>query len=159
MMQHRTIILFSERIPITTLKKKKKRQKLLILQNDSNIGSFSTSSFLPQIVLWQQLRGAASPVCSELSTPNGPFPCWPQTLPRQASSGPRQARGDEARTRRWAKWGSGRNPRSARRPESGEMKARWVWSWRRSWWRNWREEKWRCRKEALLLWLYSDWAR
>lgn len=119
----------------------------------------STSSSLLQTVWWRWLREAAAPARPGSSTPIGPFPCWTRTLRLWAGSGPRLDPGHGPRARRWAEWGSGRNPRSAGRPGSGEMKEREEWSWRGRRKRSWRGGRWSCRTEELLLWLWSDWGR
>lgn len=120
----------------------------------------STSSFLPRTAWWRWLHGAAAPALPEMSPPNGPFVCCSQTLRLWAGSVPRLDPRGEAQARRWAEWGSGHSPRSARRPGSGEMEDWAGWSWRmRSWRKNWRAGKWSCRTEELLLWLWSDWGR
>lgn len=115
----------------------------------------SMSSFLPQTVWWQWLHGVAVQVYTEMLTQADPFLCWSHTLLPQAGWRPRRDQGHEAQARRWAGWGSGHNPTIAGRRGLGEMLERIGWSWRRCW----KEGKWSCRKEELLLWLWSDWVR
>lgn len=141
------------RITVTANYATHKKKTNLSNCNYERCAGQSTSSFLPPEVWWWRLHGAAAGACSELSTPYGPFLCWPQTLRLRAGLGPRQDPQCDAQPRHWAGSGSGRNPRSARKPGLGEMKEGQTWSWTRSC----REEKWSCRKEELLLWIWTDW--